>query len=124
MKVVEIQPSRLLTTLSVLSRRSVMSFCWFPGSTVRVLIRVVTFLVTSMVVFMMFSSKSVVFCPYTMKTILLGTTDRSGKKKIHLWFLSRKLCRFLGVSGYSRKFQRLAVAGVETCGNVDELARD
>jgi len=35
--------------------------------------------VTSMVVFMMFSSKSVVLCPYTMKTILLVTTDRSGK---------------------------------------------
>jgi hypothetical protein len=41
---------------------------------------VVTFFVTSMVVFMMFSSKSVVLWPYTMKTILLVTTDRSGKK--------------------------------------------
>ena len=58
-----------------------MSFCWFSGSTVRMLIRVVTFFVTSMVVFMMFSSKSVVLCPYTMKTILLVTTDRSGKKR-------------------------------------------
>ena len=57
-----------------------MSFCWFSGSTVRMLIRVVTFFVTSMVVFMMFSSKSVVLCPYTMKTILLVTTDRSEKK--------------------------------------------
>jgi hypothetical protein len=34
-----------------------------------------------MVVFMMFSSKSIVLCPYTLKTILLVTTDRSGKKR-------------------------------------------
>jgi hypothetical protein len=33
--------------------------------------------------FMMFSSKSVVLWPYTMKTILLVTTDRSGKKDVH-----------------------------------------
>jgi hypothetical protein len=32
---------------------------------------------------MMFSSKSVVLWPYTMKTILLVTTDRSGKKDVH-----------------------------------------
>jgi hypothetical protein len=43
---------------------------------------VVTFFVTSMVVFMMFSSKSAAHCPYTMKTILLVTTDRSGKKDV------------------------------------------
>jgi hypothetical protein len=43
----------------------------------------VTFFVTSMVVFIMFSSKSVVLCPYTMKTILLVTTDRSGKKEVN-----------------------------------------
>src|ERR1700677_48285 len=82
MKLVEIQPSSLLTTLSVLSRRSLTSFCWFSGSTVRMLTSVVTFFVTSMVVFMMFSSRSVVLCPYTMKTILLVTTDRSGKKDV------------------------------------------
>src|ERR1700689_475060 len=57
MKLVEIQPSSLLTTLSVLSRRSLISFCWFSGSTVKTLIRVVTSLVTAIVVFMMFSSK-------------------------------------------------------------------
>jgi hypothetical protein len=45
------------------------------------LTRVVTFFVTSMVVFMMFSSKNVVLCPYTMKTIRLIKTDRSGKKR-------------------------------------------
>src|SRR6202167_6065821 len=96
MKLVEIQPLSLLTTLSVLSRRSLMSFCWFSGSTVRMLIRVVTFFVTSMVVFMMFSSKSVVLCPYTMKTILLVTTDRSGKKKMSI------LCESPGIAPVRR----------------------
>jgi hypothetical protein len=42
---------------------------------------VVTFFVTSMVVFMMFSSKSVVLGPYTMKTIPVIKTDRAGKKR-------------------------------------------
>jgi hypothetical protein len=82
MKLVEIQPSSLLTTLSVLSRRSLISFCWFSGSTVRMLIRVVIFFVASMVVFMMFSSKALFSVLYTMKTILLVTTDRSGKKDV------------------------------------------
>lgn len=36
----------------------------FSDSTVRILIRVVTFFVTSMVVFIVFSSKSVVLCPH------------------------------------------------------------
>jgi hypothetical protein len=52
---------------------------------------VVTFFVTSMVVFMVFSCKRVVLCPYTMKTILLVTTDRSGKKK----------CRFFRVGKHN-----------------------
>jgi hypothetical protein len=42
-------------------------------------------------VFMMFSCKRVVLCPYTMKTILLVTTDRSGKKK----------CRFFRVGKHN-----------------------
>src|SRR5580704_3323700 len=79
MKLVEIQPSSPLTTASVLSRRSWISFCWFSGSTVRMLIRMVTFFVTSMVVFMVFSSGNVVLCRYTMKTIPLIRTDRSLK---------------------------------------------
>src|ERR1700689_725196 len=81
MKLVDIQPSSLLTTLSVLSRRSLMSFCWFSGSTVRVLIRVVTFFVTSMVVFMMFSSKSVVLCPYTHEDDFFSHNGSVGQKK-------------------------------------------
>jgi hypothetical protein len=52
---------------------------------------VVTFFVISMVVFMMFSSKSVALCPYTVKTILLVTTDRSGKKR----------CRFFSVGKHN-----------------------
>jgi hypothetical protein len=42
--------------------------------------RLVTFFVTSMVVFMMFSSKSVVLCACTMKTIPAIKTDRSTQK--------------------------------------------
>jgi hypothetical protein len=37
-----------------------------------------------MVVFMMFSSKCVVLCPYTMKTIPVIKTDRPGKKRCGL----------------------------------------
>jgi hypothetical protein len=48
------------------------------------LIRVVSFFVTSMVVFMMFSSKSNDLCPYTMKTIWFVPTDRSGKKNMSI----------------------------------------
>jgi hypothetical protein len=44
------------------------------------LIRVVTFFVPSMVVFTMFSSKSVVLCAYTMKAIPAIKTDRSARK--------------------------------------------
>lgn len=80
MKLVEIQPSSLLTTLSVLSRRSLMSFSWFSGSMVRMLKRGHLF-VTSMVVFMMFSSKRVVLCAYSMKTIPAIKTDRPAQKK-------------------------------------------
>jgi hypothetical protein len=57
-----------------------MSFCWFSGSTVRMLIRVVTCLVTAIVVLMISSCKKHL-CPYTMKTIPLIKTDRSGKKR-------------------------------------------
>jgi hypothetical protein len=80
-------------------------FCWFSGSTVRMLIRVVTFFVTSIVVFMMFSSKSAVLCAYTMKTILLVTTDRSGKQRCR-FLESRKAQQCLNLSSQTRSNMR------------------
>src|ERR1700733_4196197 len=44
------------------------------------LIRVVTSFVTAIVVFIVFSSKHVALCAYTMKTIPAIKTDRSDKK--------------------------------------------
>jgi hypothetical protein len=87
MKLVEIQPSSLLTTVSVIVTQELDELLLVLRLDGQDVIRVVTFFVTSMVEFMMFSSKSIVLCPYTMKTILLVTTDRSGKKR----------CRFFRV---------------------------